>query len=215
MSIMLVAASLRLQQSAAAMGCRACGSGLRSSGLRATRFSSKMSVFGLMERSRTFLRLHRHGRKRFVLRLICLRSGTDLILQLLRDYSAISCLDSTHNTCFSANGKEEKAFLYTLVVKNLVTGKGVPAAFMISPGESQWPVSDWLSWLVKPVASGGLGYKGKRWMIDCSDAEAAAIRNTVPGAEIIVCMWHVYKAVAEQTKKKLDVCSISPGQYVN
>ncbi|VDC04562.1 unnamed protein product [Peniophora sp. CBMAI 1063] len=126
--------------------------------------------------------------------------------ELLRDYSAISCLDSTHNTCFSANGKEEKAFLYTLVVKNLVTGKGVPAAFMISPGESQWPVSDWLSWLVKPVASGGLGYKGKRWMIDCSDAEAAAIRNAIPGAEIIVCMWHVYKAVAEQTKK-LDVAT--------
>ncbi|KZV59651.1 hypothetical protein PENSPDRAFT_561269, partial [Peniophora sp. CONT] len=86
---------------------------------------------------------------------------------------------------------------------NLLTGKGVPAAFMLSPTESQWPIIDWLSWLIKPVAAGGLGYMGKCWMIDCSDTEAAAIRAAIPGAQIIVCMWHVYKAVSEQAKKKL------------
>ena len=95
--------------------------------------------------------------------------------------------------------------MYTLVVKNLVTGKGVPAAFMITPGESQWPVYDWLDWLAKPEAASGLGYQGKRWMIDCSDAEASAIRTAIHGAQVIVCMWHVYKAVAEQAKKKLHV----------
>jgi len=34
-------------------------------------------------------------------------------------------------------GKNEKAFLYTIVLKHLGTGRGAPAAFMIMPSEAQ------------------------------------------------------------------------------
>lgn len=63
--------------------------------------------------------------------------------KLLLTYNKVACFDSTHNTCFSAAGKEEKAFLYTVVLKNLATGKGCPAAFMITPSEAQY-VSSYL-----------------------------------------------------------------------
>lgn len=61
--------------------------------------------------------------------------------QMLKQYSNIACLDSTHNTSFSATGKEEKAFLYTVVLKNLTTGRGIPAAFMLTPSEAQYVAS--------------------------------------------------------------------------
>ena len=60
------------------------------------------------------------------------------IQQLLAKYNRIACLDSTHNTCYSASGRAEKAFLYTVMLKNQETGKGAPAAFMITPSESQY-----------------------------------------------------------------------------
>lgn len=31
----------------------------------------------------------------------------------------------------------EKSFLYTIVLKNKKTGKGIPAAFMVMPSEAQ------------------------------------------------------------------------------
>ena len=60
--------------------------------------------------------------------------------QLLHKYSTIVCLDSTHNTCFSVTrgGRQEKTFLYTLIVKNRMTGKGAPAAFLLTPSEAQY-----------------------------------------------------------------------------
>jgi hypothetical protein len=58
--------------------------------------------------------------------------------KLLLTYNKVACFDSTHNTCFSAAGKEEKAFLYTVVLKNLATGKGCPAVSMITPSEAQY-----------------------------------------------------------------------------
>ena len=60
------------------------------------------------------------------------------ITQLLAKYNRIACLDSTHNSCYSASGRAEKAFLYTVMLKNQETGKGAPAAFMITPSESQY-----------------------------------------------------------------------------
>jgi hypothetical protein len=53
-------------------------------------------------------------------------------------YNRIACLDSTHHTCFFASGKDQHAFLYSVVVKNLTTGAGAPAAFMITASEAQY-----------------------------------------------------------------------------
>lgn len=50
----------------------------------------------------------------------------------------IVCLDSMHNTSFSIeSSSNEKSFLYTIVFKNKKTGKGIPAAFMVTPSEAQ------------------------------------------------------------------------------
>jgi hypothetical protein len=61
--------------------------------------------------------------------------------QLLWTYNKITCFDSTHNTCFLKVGceskKDKKAFLYSVVIKNLETGAGAPRAFMITPSEAQ------------------------------------------------------------------------------
>ncbi|KAJ7660131.1 hypothetical protein DFH06DRAFT_1472232 [Mycena polygramma] len=121
--------------------------------------------------------------------------------KLLLKYNKVACFDSTHNTCFSAAGKEEKAFLYTVVVKNLATGKGSPAAFMITPSEAQYTIIDFIRWLRTEC-----GFLCTTWMIDCSDVEAAGI-TTGCGVAILIflCFWHVMKAVAEQAKKKLAV----------
>jgi hypothetical protein len=123
-------------------------------------------------------------------------------MQMLLTYNEVACLDSTHSTCFFATGRSEKAFLNTIVLKNTLTGKGVPAAFMITPSEAQYALGEFLSWLRT------LGFKPKTFMIDCSDVEAAAISSAYPLVPILNCLWHVLKAVTEQAKKKLSVCCV-------
>ena len=58
---------------------------------------------------------------------------------MLDRYDRLACLDSTHNTCFSVThgGRQEKTFLYMLIVKNCMTGKGAPATFLLTPSEAQ------------------------------------------------------------------------------
>ncbi|KAJ7238419.1 hypothetical protein C8J57DRAFT_1528728 [Mycena rebaudengoi] len=120
-----------------------------------------------------------------------------VLKKLLLTYNKVACFDSIHNTCFSAAGKEEKAFLYTVVLKNLATGKGCPAAFMITPSEAQYAITDFIRWLrveCKFICS--------VWMIDCSEVEAAGITSGCGFAILLfLCFWHVMKAVAEQAKK--------------
>ncbi|KAG8939470.1 hypothetical protein FRC03_006286, partial [Tulasnella sp. 419] len=50
-------------------------------------------------------------------------------------------------------------------------------------------------------------------MIDCSDTETAAIRQ-VHGHSVVKyeCLWHVLKAVSEQSKKKLSVSKVATGE---
>ncbi|KAJ7282543.1 hypothetical protein C8J57DRAFT_1218746 [Mycena rebaudengoi] len=100
--------------------------------------------------------------------------------------------------CFSAAGKsEEKAFLYTVVLKNLATGKGCPAAFTITPSEAQYAITNFIRWLrveCKFICSVR--------MIDCSEVEAAGITSGCGFAILLfLCFWKVMKAVAKQAKK--------------
>jgi hypothetical protein len=125
----------------------------------------------------------------------------DSAAQLLCTYNCIAFLDSTHETCFLAVGRNEKAFLYSIVLKNLVTGAGVPAAFMITPSKVQCAISDFLSWLRTD-----LGFWCKNWMINCSPTEVAGILSGA-GTNCIIffCFFHVIDALIEQSKKKLLV----------
>lgn len=130
-----------------------------------------------------------------------------VVFQLLSRYSKVACLDSTHNTCFSTGNTEEKAFLYTIILKNLTTGKGSPAAFMLTPSEAQYPIIQWLRWLHTKF-----NFNPNCFMIDCSDTETAAIRVTFGAAMLIFeCLWHVLKAIVDQAKKKLSVKTVPKG----
>ncbi|KAJ7588710.1 hypothetical protein C8J56DRAFT_785384 [Mycena floridula] len=77
--------------------------------------------------------------------------------------------------------------------QNVNTGQGVPATFMITPKArlSEYTISDFILWLCVT-----LGFHCNIWMLDCSDVEAAVT--------IFLCLWHVMKAVCEQSKKKLS-----------
>jgi hypothetical protein len=96
-------------------------------------------------------------------------------------------------------------YLYTLVARCRVTGKGKPLVWMITNSGSQFPVRHWLQWL-KDVH----GYQPSKIMIDNSDTEIKAINMTynVPSTasdreeyivfntnvKILICHWHILKA---------------------
>lgn len=121
--------------------------------------------------------------------------------QMLYNYDWIACLDSTHNTCFSALGQSKKAFLYTVVVRNLISSSAAPAAFMITPSEAQYAITNFLGWLWQD-----LGFLALSWIIDCSNVEAAGICNGQgPQVKIFFCYWHVLEALAKELSQKLTV----------
>jgi hypothetical protein len=110
---------------------------------------------------------------------------------------------------------KQSCYLYTLVARCRVTGKGKPLAWMITNNESQYPIRYWLQWL-----RDAHGYQPSKVMIDNSDAEIAAINmaynltsdsgnneepvfnNTV---KIFICHWHLLKAW-----KKAILVKVSP-----
>ncbi|KAJ7238405.1 hypothetical protein C8J57DRAFT_1086881 [Mycena rebaudengoi] len=95
------------------------------------------------------------------------------------------------------NEKFEMLGYSVLYQPNLATGKGCPAAFMITPSEAQYVITDFIRWLrveCKFICSVR--------MIDCSEVEAAGITFGCGFAILLfLCFWHVMKAVAEQAKK--------------
>jgi hypothetical protein len=101
--------------------------------------------------------------------------------------------------------EKQWCYLYTLVARCRVTGKGKSLVWMITNSESQYPVTCWLQWL-KHVH----GYQPSKVMIDNSDAEIAAVNMAynVPSiasdsqqsivfnnnVKILICHWHLLKA---------------------
>ena len=67
-------------------------------------------------------------------------------VDLLRRYSSVPCLDSTHNTCCTLESSRA-AFLHSIVIKHDGAGCGVPVAFMITSTETMEPLEEWLRWL--------------------------------------------------------------------
>lgn len=97
------------------------------------------------------------------------------------------CIDSTHKTCKSFIQSSADCYLYTIVVRNNVTNKGVPVCFFITNREVTPVLVKWLEW-VKNCAS----VKPKRIMIDCSATEMEALRLAFEGqVDILFCHWHI------------------------
>ncbi|KAI0993531.1 hypothetical protein K3495_g14653 [Podosphaera aphanis] len=120
--------------------------------------------------------------------------------KILERYSSVLCLDSTHNTCYALDDTHRKAYLYTIVVKHDVAGKGVPVAFMITSSEAQGPLASWLLWLKQSVNL----VESPIFMIDCSKTEMAAITSAFNEPEIRLCYWRMLCAIRMQATSKIQ-----------
>jgi hypothetical protein len=75
-------------------------------------------------------------------------------------------------------------------VVNPVTRRGVPVCFFITSKEVVPVLAEWLNW-VKNNTNNNV----KRFMIDCSATEIAAIRQVFGSdANILLCHWHIKRA---------------------
>ncbi|KAJ7676949.1 hypothetical protein DFH06DRAFT_1080029 [Mycena polygramma] len=125
---------------------------------------------------------------------------TDVYNAIRRRLRKLAHLDPDGTRSLSLWKEKLSSLGYSVLYEpNLATGKGSPAAFMITPSEAQYAIIDFIRWLRTEC-----GFLCTTWMIDCSDVEAAGI-TTGCGVAILIflCFWHVMKAVAEQAKKKL------------
>lgn len=120
-------------------------------------------------------------------------------ISVLKQYSSVLCLDSTHNTCYALNDSSRKAFLYTIVLKHDGAGCGVPVAFMVTSSETQEPLASWLIWLRQSVTL----IRTPIFMIDCSKTEMAAINSAFEAPEIRLCYWHMLRAIRLKSNSKL------------
>ncbi|KAI1007824.1 hypothetical protein K3495_g395 [Podosphaera aphanis] len=128
-------------------------------------------------------------------------------IEVILKYNSILFLDSTHNVCYSLEGRGRKAFFYSISVKHDAAGRGIPVAFMITDSETQRPIARWLNWLKEKV----LFQKDPKFMIDCSATEMSAIRSVFENPQIRLCQWHMLRAMRTQANKKLHICSSAQG----
>lgn len=121
--------------------------------------------------------------------------------QRLKEDGNVVCMDATHKTCVDGNNGD--CFLYTLVVRSSITGKGAPLCWMITNSSTHHPVKAWLEWLKHDFE-----FIPGSIMIDNSDTEIKAIRACYgDGFKIYLCHWHILRAWRKNVISK--VCRAS------
>ncbi|KAG2215505.1 hypothetical protein INT46_006765 [Mucor plumbeus] len=106
------------------------------------------------------------------------------------------CLDATHG--ISSRSME---VLYTLLVKDLLTGKGYPVAYMVTNDQSVGPVNQWLVYL-----RDNCNFAPTAITIDCSLAEVNAIKAAFRNQVVIhYCAFHVWRAWKDNLGAKLSL----------
>jgi hypothetical protein len=60
-------------------------------------------------------------------------------------------VDSTQQTCSSFVDPSTSCFLFTIVVKNPTTNKGVPVCFFITDAERIPVIAQWLQWVKEEI----------------------------------------------------------------
>ncbi|CAD6907644.1 unnamed protein product [Tilletia controversa] len=121
---------------------------------------------------------------------------------LAHGQQSIVSMDSTHNTCFGFE-KNEKVWLYSLVVRSTTTGQGIPVSFMLTNSEAAHSIIFWLEALRRHPR---VRFQPLQMMIDCSVTEVGAIRNAFPTPStptILFCDWHMLKAMTASSKLKV------------
>lgn len=71
--------------------------------------------------------------------------STQWQLRILREYSFVLCLDSTHKIYLTLDKNKRGAFLDSIAVKNDAAGLGVPVAFMVASSETMLLLEIWLN----------------------------------------------------------------------
>lgn len=87
-------------------------------------------------------------------------------------------------------------YLYTIVVRNKITNKGVPVCFLITNREVTPILAKWLNWIKKNT-----NVNPQRIVIDCSTTEIEALRQAFSGqVDILLCHWHIKRAWEKHLK---------------
>ncbi|KAI8137335.1 hypothetical protein BJV82DRAFT_547305, partial [Fennellomyces sp. T-0311] len=63
-------------------------------------------------------------------------------VKLLQEANEI-CIDATHKTCKSIINSKDDAYLFSIVARNAITGRGYPLAFMITDKEDSENLQTW------------------------------------------------------------------------
>ncbi|KAF9540546.1 hypothetical protein EC957_004027, partial [Mortierella hygrophila] len=112
-------------------------------------------------------------------------------LDKLRASGGAVGLDSTHNTC------KGSAELYTVIVQDPQTLRGIPVAFLLTEDKTAEPLQDWL---IALEAYAGITFR--YITTDDSKVEYKAIKHGLGDhVRIHLCLWHVARAWATQIKK--------------
>ncbi|KAF9433018.1 hypothetical protein BGZ76_009984 [Entomortierella beljakovae] len=125
-------------------------------------------------------------------------------LDQLRLYGRTLCFDGTHNV-FGQNTN-----LFTLVLKNLDTGLGIPVAFLMTKSTESPILSGWLKAIRQKMKSlfsstdSEYDLKPNVVITDQGNTEILAVRTAFPGVPIYYCAWHVLKVWERGVKLNVE-----------
>lgn len=114
----------------------------------------------------------------------------------------ICFLDSTHNVGTGIT-KKDLCQLFTIIIKNSITGLGTPVAFMISNCLKAEIISRFLEFVSRCS-----GVTPNQVMIDCCIAEVAAIERSWPSSIISFCVWHISRALRRKASEVLGTAAV-------
>ncbi|KAL0086210.1 hypothetical protein J3Q64DRAFT_1833955 [Phycomyces blakesleeanus] len=126
------------------------------------------------------------------------------------------CIDSTHKTSKSFNtvaGKgSEDCFLFTIVMQNPITNKGLSVCFFITDHEYTSTLNQWLTWVKNTFT-----LKVKRIMIDCSPIEIGAIEEVFAHNSVHAVLSNMMHATTSNVvaKKRIMMQSMEIESYHN
>lgn len=87
------------------------------------------------------------------------------------------------------------AQLFTIVVKSVETGFGIPVAFLMTKSTEQCVFQKWFSGLIARMWNDfRIAYHPDVVVTDQGNVEILAIRSAFPNARIHYCAWHVLRA---------------------
>ncbi|ORE22208.1 hypothetical protein BCV71DRAFT_165197, partial [Rhizopus microsporus] len=97
------------------------------------------------------------------------------------------------------------SYLFTIVVHNYITNRGLPVCFFITDMETISTLHQWLTWI-----KANFSLNVKRIMIDCGSAETSAIRDVFEGpVQILLFHWHIKRAWETHIKRDAKISKSS------